>query len=122
MYGPRTLDRARLEADLSEIPWAKVWNELSPQRLASLVASSSALLRPTDRDGDSLIIREAIALGTRVIASDVSPRPAGVEVAERTPTALYRALSEGGSKSTGAGLGDPVDLALLELLQGDRNR
>lgn len=35
-------------------------------------------VRPTKTDGDSLAVREALACGVDVIASDVSPRPNGV--------------------------------------------
>ena len=34
-------------------------------------------LRPTITDGDSVSVREALSLGTPVVASDVAPRPAG---------------------------------------------
>lgn len=38
---------------------------------------SNIVLRPTLTDGDSLVVREAIAEGTLVISSDVVERPAG---------------------------------------------
>lgn len=37
-------------------------------------------LRPTLSDGDSVAIREALAVGCQVVASDCAPRPNGVEV------------------------------------------
>lgn len=41
------------------------------------LARSSALLRPTNTDGDAVSVREALWLGVPVIASDVVVRPAG---------------------------------------------
>ncbi len=42
-----------------------------------LMEHSDIVLRPTNTDGDSLTVREAIYLGKKVIASDVVTRPAG---------------------------------------------
>ena len=43
----------------------------------SLIANSNGFLRPTRADGDSIAVREALALGIPVVASDVCHRPAG---------------------------------------------
>jgi glycosyltransferase involved in cell wall biosynthesis len=43
-----------------------------------VVAQSAVFLRPTLTDGDSVAVREALAFGVPVVASDVVPRPAGV--------------------------------------------
>jgi glycogen(starch) synthase len=40
--------------------------------------ASDVLLRATTTDGDSLSIREALSIGTPVVASDAAPRPCGV--------------------------------------------
>lgn len=56
----------------------------------ALIAAADVFVRPTLADGDSLSVREALALGVRVVASDVGRRPG-----EAT---LFRA-------------GDPADLA-----------
>ena len=50
-----------------------------PKTLA-LLARASLLLRTTHYDGDALSIREALALGTRVLATDNGMRPAGVSL------------------------------------------
>ena len=50
-----------------------------------MLAGAGVFLRPTSWDGDSVIVREALALGARVIASDLAPRPAGVELARLDP-------------------------------------
>lgn len=46
---------------------------------ASLYKKTSLFLRPTSTDGDSVSIRECLALGVPVLASDAVPRPAACE-------------------------------------------
>ncbi|MHB8078580.1 MAG: glycosyltransferase [Candidatus Krumholzibacteriia bacterium] len=46
--------------------------------LIPVMARCSAFLRPSREDGDSVAIREALAMGLPVLASDVVERPAGV--------------------------------------------
>jgi glycosyltransferase involved in cell wall biosynthesis len=43
----------------------------------AVIARSDVFVRPTFSDGDAISVREAIALGTPVVASDVVSRPAG---------------------------------------------
>jgi glycogen synthase len=43
----------------------------------SLIANSNGFVRPTRADGDSIAVREALALGIPVVASDICHRPAG---------------------------------------------
>jgi glycogen(starch) synthase len=42
-----------------------------------IISRSAAFIRPTFTDGDSISVREALALGVRVIASDAAVRPEG---------------------------------------------
>lgn len=49
-----------------------------PVNFTDLLSKVEVYLRPTVTDGDSLAIREALALGVRVLASDVIDRPKGV--------------------------------------------
>ncbi len=51
-----------------------------------LIERADVLLRITDYDGDSIAVREAMYLGTAVIASDNEMRPDGVFVLERPST------------------------------------
>jgi glycosyltransferase involved in cell wall biosynthesis len=48
----------------------------------ALMSRSSVFVRPTFRDGDSISVREALALGLPVVASDIGTRPAGTIVFE----------------------------------------
>lgn len=48
------------------------------QGTLAAIRHAAALLRPTQYDGDSLSVREALAMGTPVLASDTGMRPAGV--------------------------------------------
>jgi len=67
----------------------------------SLIASSDGFVRATRADGDSIAVREALARGIPVVASDVCQRPTG--------TVLFRS-------------GDASDLALTieKSLRGER--
>jgi len=42
--------------------------------------ASDIYLRPTSTDGDAVAIREALSLGTPVVASDIVSRPQGVNL------------------------------------------
>ena len=46
----------------------------------ALMSRSSVFVRPTFRDGDSISVREALALGLPVVASNVGTRPSGTIV------------------------------------------
>lgn len=52
--------------------------DVSHDACLALIARSDIYVRPTFADGDAMSVREAIALGTRVVASDVVSRPAGI--------------------------------------------
>jgi glycosyltransferase involved in cell wall biosynthesis len=56
-----------------------VARDLPPEELAWVLRYSDLYLRCTDRDGDSMAVREALSLGTPVVASDCAARPPGVE-------------------------------------------
>lgn len=56
--------------------------DLNHELCLSLIARSSVFMRPTFRDGDSISVREALALGVPVVASSVAARPAGTIVFE----------------------------------------
>jgi glycosyltransferase involved in cell wall biosynthesis len=54
--------------------------DLAHSATLSLIERAGVVLRTTDYDGDSLAVRESLALGTPVIASDNGMRPAGVHL------------------------------------------
>jgi glycogen synthase len=61
----------------------------------AVIAQSDAFVRPTRADGDSVSVREALAMGVRCLASDVTARPQGTHLF-RTGDAcdLVRSLDE----------------------------
>jgi glycosyltransferase involved in cell wall biosynthesis len=51
--------------------------DVTHESCLAVIARSGIFVRSTFSDGDAISVREAIALGTPVIASDVVSRPAG---------------------------------------------
>lgn len=51
--------------------------DVSHESCLAVIARSDVFVRPTFSDGDAISVREALALGTPVVASDVVPRPKG---------------------------------------------
>ncbi len=85
-------------------PWVTLTFDSPAHEVAQVLRASAVFLRPTAWDGDSVIVREALAAGARVVASDTCPRPQGVELAALDAASLADALVDGGRPSTGAGL------------------
>jgi hypothetical protein len=50
---------------------------LSPQAFLAVLDSSDIYIRTALRDGDSVAVREALALGNKVYATDCVQRPSG---------------------------------------------
>lgn len=84
---------ARLRESVSDLGWVALSLNLTGAQVAAALARSEVFLRPTDWDGDSVIVREALAVGTRVVASDVSARPAGVELSGLSAPELAAAVA-----------------------------
>ncbi len=103
-----------LRAQVAARDWVRLFFNLPPAKVAAALDGSGLFLRPTSWDGDALILRQALSRGTRVLASDAAPRPAGVELAELDPQAFARAVLDGGVHSDGRRLGSDttVDAAL----------
>ena len=95
---------ATLREFVSDLPWVDLSLNLTGADVAAALARSEVFLRPTDWDGDSVIVREALAVGTRVVASDVSARPAGVELSALSEPEFAAAVLRGGRVSDGSGL------------------
>lgn len=57
----------------------KVYWQIGPlKKMNALWNKTDVYIRPTCTDGDSLAVREALDMGVKVVASDVSYRPEGV--------------------------------------------
>lgn len=111
LYGPSA---DSLELECGTLPWVEVHRNRTRTDVHALIAESTVFLRPTSTDGDSLLLREAQALGTRCIASKAAPRPEAVETCGRSIAEFRRAYASGGLFSDGAGLGRPIDDVVLE--------
>jgi glycosyltransferase involved in cell wall biosynthesis len=113
-------DLDRLRQRVSGLAWVELSLNLPAPEVTEALARSEVFLRPTEWDGDSIMVREAIAVGTRVVASDVIPRPAGVELSGLSEAELASAVLHRGRVSDGAGLAsltfvDAANAALEEL-------
>jgi glycosyltransferase involved in cell wall biosynthesis len=85
--------RARVESD-SNRDHLLLSGDLPHQIALQIIRRSDVLARTTWYDGDALSVREALALGTPVIASDTGMRPAGVvTIPPRDRDALVTAIT-----------------------------
>jgi len=76
--------RPEAEKHLSELSLVRehvlLAGELAPDVTLSVMKRLSVFLRPTYFDGDSLSVREALAVGVPVVASDTGFRPDGLRL------------------------------------------
>jgi glycosyltransferase involved in cell wall biosynthesis len=63
--------------------WALPMGELHRPALLATLGALDVFVRPTYFDGDAVSVREALALGVRVVASDTDLRPAGARLFPR---------------------------------------
>lgn len=113
-------DLARLRGSVADLDWVDLSFNLTRAQVSAALARSDVFLRPTDWDGDSVILREALAVGTRVVASDVSSRPEGVELSGLGALEMAQAVVRPGRVSDGKGLAsltvaDAARAALVEM-------
>lgn len=73
--GPKT---NALIAELGLGKHARCLGEVSHERCLSLLRAADVVVRSTFLDGDAITVREALALGVPVVASDTGLRPRGV--------------------------------------------
>ncbi|MFH0902402.1 MAG: glycosyltransferase family 4 protein [Pseudomonadota bacterium] len=70
------------------------FGEVNHQTAMGVLRACDLFVRPTRVDGDAVSVREALALGRRVVASDAATRPDGVVTfGNGDPDALARAMS-----------------------------
>lgn len=75
VFGPGTAGGSSAEVGLAGGVLAL--GELDHAAALAVIAGADLFVRPTRADGDALSVREALALGRRVVASAVGDRPAG---------------------------------------------
>jgi glycosyltransferase involved in cell wall biosynthesis len=89
---------ARLRGRISECAYAEhvlLCGDVPHAATMQSIARSDLMLRTTLYDGDAVSVREAIYLGTPVIASDNGMRPTGVHLIPKADLqALLRAIEE----------------------------
>jgi glycogen(starch) synthase len=77
LVGPAGCERGDLDGSLMAT------GELSHDTALAVMRRMSVFVRPTYFDGDASSVREALALGVPVVASDTDFRPAGVTLFQR---------------------------------------
>ena len=75
--------------------WALSLGELSRPSMLAAVRELDVFVRPTYFDGDASSVREALALGVRVVASDTDYRPEGVRLFPRGDADALAAVIKG---------------------------
>jgi hypothetical protein len=101
LYGPGTLDLAQTIVRLCGPASAavKAFGELHRPQALALIAGCDVFVRPTLADGDSVSVREAVALGRTVVATSVGTRPPEARlVLPGDIAALVGALRDAGSE------------------------
>lgn len=84
-----------------------------------LLANSDVLLRITNWDGDSRVVRQALSHGLRVIATDTVARPQDVQLVQLDTDLITQAVLGKVARrmSDGRGLGPTADIALIRVLK-----
>ncbi len=86
---------AQHAAALPEAHAILVAGDVAHEATLALIRRADAMLRTTTYDGDSLSVREALTLGTPVIATDTGMRPTGVVLlADTSRDAIARAVRD----------------------------
>ena len=80
LYGPGTSQLEVVRPCGAAAPAVTAFGELHRPAALALIAGSDVFVRPTLADGDSVSVREAIALGRVVVASSVGTRPPEVRL------------------------------------------
>jgi glycogen synthase len=94
LYGPGT--------DSVRGAGVHAFGELHRSQALALMAACDVFVRPTLVDGDSVSVREALALGRRVVATSVGHRPAEVRLVPPGDAAALAKALVASSEETGA--------------------
>ena len=105
--------------------WALPLGELARPSMLAAVQALDVFVRPTYFDGDASSVREALALGVRVVASDTDFRPDGVRLfprgdADALAAVIHRALAAPGARAESTAF--PALLRLYDALEHGRGR
>jgi glycosyltransferase involved in cell wall biosynthesis len=103
-YGHDGPELTALRRRVADVAWVDLSFDSSPDEVHQVLCRAGVFLRPTAWDGDSVVVREALAAGARVVATDTAPRPVGVELTGSDPREVADAVLHGGRASDGAGL------------------
>ena len=97
LYGPGTSELDLGRACGAAAAAVRAFGELHRPAALALIAGSDVFVRPTLADGDSVSVREAVALGRVVVATAVGTRPPeAILLPPGDSVALARALIEAG--------------------------
>lgn len=120
-YGarPHAGEWSRLQTTARDRPWLTLIANVRDEPADRYLRETDVLLRLTTTDGDSMVLREALALGRRVVASAEVPRPRGVEIVDLEAAAVSDGIMSGGRMSSGEGLGEPIMDEFLPWLADD---
>jgi len=98
MIGSGSL-KTTLRAQIAALPWAEhmlLPGDVPHAATLPAIEKCSVMLRTTLYDGDSISVREALSIGTPVIATDNGMRPSGCHLIPMPPSqdAVVEAASE----------------------------
>jgi glycosyltransferase involved in cell wall biosynthesis len=120
VFGPgtRTAEFVRDAREARVAPFLEDLGELDHEHALGLLSRCDVFIRPTTHDGDSISVREALALGVPCVASGVCARPEGTYLfrgghAQDLALRVRQALAEGPAEVVSPDVG-PVLLRLYE--------
>ena len=107
---------------LKEIEKGKVdlliTRNLTEAQYAAVLQNSDVYVRATDRDGDSIVVREAIQMGISVIATSIVPRPDGVHLYRHgNIDELVACLDETGDRKQAPSVAGAGDQQVMDVLR-----
>jgi glycosyltransferase involved in cell wall biosynthesis len=111
-----------LRAHIAAQPWRDhvlLYGDMPHAVTMRATLECDALLRTTLYDGDSVSVREALYIGTPVIASDNGMRPEGVRLIpardrDRLCDAIFEVMADGGKRRRPAGDGQENIRSVIE--------